>query len=199
MQPPSSTITYPRSAYLSYSKALGIAAVILHFLVYALEVLVAATIISDPPRLLGLSLTLASLSYSVLLGLLLLSMYYMSRYYGDGGMLLYTFYSTFILFTCWTVAYTGIAEASRRAVEHGLSAIVLDVVLILAVGYLSFLLSTLMLYEALRRASMATGNNYFKVAGILMLIGSLIPLGGYIAYIAGLVVLLLAFYTLKTI
>jgi hypothetical protein len=32
-----------------------------------------------------------------------------------------------------------------------------------------------------------------------MLIGSLIPLGGYIAYIAGLVVLLLAFYTLKTI
>ncbi|MFZ8793726.1 MAG: hypothetical protein ACO2O2_07570, partial [Acidilobaceae archaeon] len=47
------------------------------------------------------------------------------------------------------------------------------------------------------RASTATGNNYFKVAGILMLIGSLIPLGGYIAYIAGLVVLLLAFYTLK--
>jgi len=199
MQPPSSTITYPRSAYLSYSKALGIAAVILHFLVYALEVLVAATIISDPPRLLGLSLIFASLSYSVLLGLLLLSMYYMSRYYGDGGMLLYTFYSTFILFTCWTVAYTGIAEASMRAVDHGLSAIVLDVVLILAVGYLSFLLSTLMLYEALRRASMATGNNYFKVAGILMLIGSLIPIGGYIAYIAGLVVLLLAFYTLKTI
>jgi len=199
MQPPSSTITHPRSAYLSYSKALGIAAVILHFLVYALEAIVAATTSSDPPRLLGLSLTLASLSYSVLLGLLLLSMYYMSRYYGDEGMLLYTFYSTFILFTCWTVAYTAIADASMRAVEHGLSAIVLDVVLILAVGYLSFLLSTLMLYEALRRASTATGNNYFKVAGILMLIGSLIPLGGYIAYIAGLVVLLLAFYTLKTI
>jgi len=199
MQPPSSTITHPRSAYLSYSKALGIAAVILHFLVYALEAIVAATTSSDPPRLLGLSLTLASLSYSVLLGLLLLSMYYMSRYYGDEGMLLYTFYSTFILFTCWTVADTAIADASRRAVEHGLSAIVLDVALILAVGYLSFLLSTLMLYEALRRASMATGNNYFKTAGILMLVGSLIPLGGYIAYIAGLVVLLLAFYTLKTI
>jgi uncharacterized membrane protein len=199
MQPPSSTITHPRSAYLSYSKALGIAAVILHFLVYALEAIVAATIISDPPRLLGLSLILASLSYGVLLGLLLLSMYYMSRYYGDEGMLLYAFYSTFILFTCWTVADTAIADASRRAVEHGLSAIVLDVALILAVGYLSFLLSTLMLYEALRRASMATGNNYFKTAGILMLIGSLIPLGGYIAYIAGLVVLLLAFYTLKTI
>jgi uncharacterized membrane protein len=199
MQPPSSTITHPRSAYLSYSKALGIAAVILHFLVYALEAIVAATIISDPPRLLGLSLILASLSYGVLLGLLLLSMYYMSRYYGDEGMLLYTFYSTFILFTCWTVADTAIADASRRAVEHGLSAIVLDVALILAVGYLSFLLSTLMLYEALRRASMATGNNYFKTAGILMLIGSLIPLGGYIAYIAGLVVLLLAFYTLKII
>jgi hypothetical protein len=43
MQPPSSTITHPRSAYLSYSKALGIAAVILHFLVYALEAIVAAT------------------------------------------------------------------------------------------------------------------------------------------------------------
>jgi uncharacterized membrane protein len=199
MQPPSSTSTHPRSAYLGYSKALGIAAVILHFLVYALEALVAAAASSDPPRLLGLSLTLASLGYSVLLGLLLLSMYYMSRYYGDEGMLLYTFYSTFILFTCWTVADTAIADASRRAVEHGLSAIVLDVALILAVGYLSFLLSTLMLYEALRRASMATGNNYFKTAGILMLIGSLIPLGGYIAYIAGLVVLLLAFYTLKTI
>jgi uncharacterized membrane protein len=199
MQPPSNTVTHPRFAYLSYSKALGIAVVILHFLVYALEAIVAATTSSDPPRLLGLSLILASLSYSVLLGLLLLSMYYMSRYYGDEGMLLYTFYSTFILFTCWTVAYTAIADASRRAVEHGLSAIVLDVALILAVGYLSFLLSTLMLYEALRRASMATGNNYFKTAGILMLIGSLIPLGGYIAYIAGLVVLLLAFYTLKTI
>jgi uncharacterized membrane protein len=199
MQPPSNTVTHPRFAYLGYSKALGIAAVILHFLMYALEAIVAATTSSDPPRLLGLSLILASLSYGVLLGLLLLSMYYMSRYYGDEGMLLYTFYSTFILFTCWTVADTAIADASRRAVEHGLSAIVLDVALILAVGYLSFLLSTLMLYEALRRASMATGNNYFKTAGILMLIGSLIPLGGYIAYIAGLVVLLLAFYTLKTI
>jgi hypothetical protein len=56
-----------------------------------------------------------------------------------------------------------------------------------------------MLYEALRRASMATGNNYFKIAGILMLIGGLIPIGGYIAYIAGLVVPLLAFYTFITI
>ena len=135
MQPPSSTITHPHSAYLGYSKALGITAVILYFLVHALEVLVAATLISDPPRLLGLSLILASLSYSVLLGLLLLSMYYISRYYGDEGILLYTFYSTLILFTCWTSVHTAIADTSRRAVEHGLTAIVLDVVLILAVGY----------------------------------------------------------------
>lgn len=132
--------------------------------------------------------------------LVIVSLYFSSRVYGEGGIFRYAIYSVASIvggiILALVLAIIGIVFAIKGAAPlTGVFFIIVAIVTILA----SIVLMGYYMYKSLSLLAEKSGEPLFKAAGITMLIAAvtMIILVGVLVELVGAIILAIAFYTLK--